>query len=59
MEASALFAVAKYRKLKIGSIFTISDSLAELEWKPKFHYKKVKDNLEVLYKVAIDVLVNQ
>lgn len=58
MEASALFAVAQYRNVQLGAIFTISDSLAELEWQPKFHSKKTKKGLEVLYKVAVDVLLN-
>lgn len=58
MEASALFAVAQYRNVELGAIFTISDSLAELEWKPKFHLKKTKTDLEILYKVAVDVLLN-
>ncbi len=58
MEASALFAVAQYRNVELGAIFTISDSLAELEWKPKFHLKKTKKGLEILYKVAINVLIN-
>jgi uridine phosphorylase len=54
MEASALFAVAKYRKAKIGSFFTISDSLAELDWKPNFH---LTDKMyEVLYNVALESL---
>ncbi|MFA5297336.1 MAG: nucleoside phosphorylase [Lutibacter sp.] len=56
MEASALFAVAQYRNVELGAIFTISDSLAELEWKPKFHLKKTKKGLEVIYKIAIDAL---
>lgn len=59
MEASALFAVAQYRNVELGVIFTISDSLAELEWKPKFHLKKTKKSLEILYRVAIDVLLNR
>ena len=58
MEASALFAVAQYRNVELGAIFTISDSLAELEWKPKFHLKKTNTGLEILYKVAVDVLLN-
>lgn len=57
MEASALFAVAQYRNVELGAIFTISDSLAKLEWKPKFHLRKTKIGLEILYKVAIDVLL--
>lgn len=59
MEASALFAVAEYRGLEIGSILTISDSLAELEWQPKFHLKKTGKALEVLYRVALDVLLGE
>jgi uridine phosphorylase len=58
MEASALFTVAKYRKVELGAIFTISDSLAELEWKPKFHLKKTKKSLENLFKISIDSLIN-
>lgn len=58
MEASALFSVAKYRNVELGAIFTISDSLAELEWKPKFHLKKTSKGLETLYNVAVEVLKN-
>jgi len=56
MEAAALFAVAKYRRVKMGAIFTVSDSLAELQWSPKFHLKKTKSGLERLYQLAIEVL---
>ena len=59
MEASALFTVAKFRNVDIGAIFTISDSLAELKWVPKFHTKKVDKGLEVLYQVALDVLLKK
>lgn len=58
MEASALFAVAQYRNIPLGAIFTISDSLAELKWKPKFHIKKTGKSLETLYKVSVDALMN-
>ena len=58
MEAAALFSVAQYRNVELGAIFSISDSLAGLPWKPKFHLKKTKKGLEILYKVAIDVLLN-
>jgi len=50
MEASAVFAVAKYRKVKAAAIFTVSDSLAELKWNPKFHL--ADDNWEILFWVA-------
>ncbi|MEK6899036.1 MAG: nucleoside phosphorylase [Nanoarchaeota archaeon] len=36
MEASALFAVAGYRKVKIASAFVVSDLLGK-EWQPNFH----------------------
>jgi len=39
MEASALFAIARYRKIDVGVIFTISDCLVEHNWDPKFHSK--------------------
>ena len=57
MEASALFAVAQYRNVPIGAILTISDSLADLVWRPEFHSEDTKKGLEVLYKVALDVLL--
>lgn len=56
MEASALFTIAQYRKVKLGAIFTISDSLAELAWKPMFHSKKAEVGLETLYKIAVEAL---
>ena len=58
MEASALFAVAQYRNVELGAIFTISDSLAELNWEPKFYSKKTVKGLETIYKVAVDALMN-
>lgn len=58
MEASALFAVAKYRNVDIGAVFTVSDSLAELEWNPQFHLRKIRKKLKILYRVALDVLLN-
>lgn len=58
MEASALFAVAQYRNVQMGAILTISDNLAELEWKPGFHMEETKEGLETLYKVALDVLLD-
>lgn len=58
MEAAALFAVAQYRKVELGAVFTISDSLADLKWSPQFHREETKEGLEILYKTAIDVLLN-
>ena len=36
MECSALFAVARFRKVKIASILVVSDELGSLTWKPGF-----------------------
>ena len=58
MEASALFAIAQYRGVEMGAIFTVSDSLAELQWSPKFHFKKTKSGLEILYKVALNSVLS-
>lgn len=58
MEASALFAVAQYRGVQMGAIFTISDSLAELEFAPKFHLEATSKGLEILCRVAIKALTD-
>lgn len=55
MEASALFAVAQYRKVEAGAIFIISDYLSELEWRPKFHL--TTKYLEKLFQVAKKVII--
>lgn len=57
MEASALFAVAQYRNVEIGVIFTISDSLAELQWDPRFHIKEPSEKLEILYQATVGILL--
>ena len=56
MEASALFAVAQYRDVQMGAIFTISDSLASLEFSPHFHLDATRKGLETLCRVAIEAL---
>jgi uridine phosphorylase len=56
MEASALFAVAKARSVEMASAFVISDSLAELVWKPHFAAEVVNAGLLTLYKVACATL---
>jgi len=59
MEASALFAVAQYRGARMGAMFTVSDSLAELEWSPEFHFEETRNGLETLCRVAIQTLSEQ
>ncbi len=56
MEAAALFAVAKSRGVELASAFVISDSLAELVWKPHFGSEAVRDGLLTLYRVACATL---
>jgi len=56
MEASALFTVARYRNVPIASCFTISDSLAEPEWKPDFLSADTRVGLETIFAAAVDAL---
>jgi len=55
MEASALFAVAKLRKVKIASAFVVSDVLGE-KWDPKFHTLNLKQSLNKLVEAGFDCL---
>ncbi|MDO8517038.1 MAG: nucleoside phosphorylase [Nanoarchaeota archaeon] len=55
METSALFAVAKYRKVKIAAAFVVSDVL-EKEWIPKFDKKEVRRNLNLLIDAGVNCL---
>lgn len=55
MEASALFAVAQYRKVKIASAFIVSDLLGK-EWLPKFHRFDVRRTLNKLVDAGADCL---
>jgi len=55
MESSALFAVAKLRKVKIASAFVVSDVLGE-KWQPKFHHINVKSTQNKMIDAAIDCL---
>lgn len=57
MEAAALFAVAHYRSVEMGALFTITDSLASLEWHPEFHNDRTQQGLETLYQTALACLL--
>ena len=59
MEAAALFAVAAYRGVKMGSLLTISDSLADLTWDPHFRSDSTRVGLETLYRVALEALQSE
>ncbi len=56
MEAAALFAVATCREIDLAAAFSISDSLAGLEWNPRFGSPETRDGLEALYRAALDAL---
>lgn len=56
MEAAALFAVAAYRGVEMGSLLTVSDSLAELKWDPQFRSDTTRAGLETIYQVALQAL---
>ena len=57
MEASALFIVAKVRKVKVASAFVVSDILDDTKWEPKFHAKHVNQKLYQLFEVALECLL--
>lgn len=59
MEASALFTVARYRQASIASCFTISDALADPEWKPEFLAQETSAGLETIYHAALEALLNR
>ena len=56
MEASALFALGVHRNIEVGAIFTISDSLADLKWRPEFQSERTIKGLEAIFEVALNSL---
>lgn len=54
MEASAVFAVAEYRKVKAAGVFVVSDILSEKGWEPGFHFKGVRETLKKLLSVLAE-----
>jgi uridine phosphorylase len=57
MEAAALFSVAAYRGAEMAAVFTISDSLADLEWRPEFHSEETVRGLETIHAAALETLL--
>ncbi|MBF0229468.1 MAG: nucleoside phosphorylase [Desulfamplus sp.] len=55
MECSALFAVAKYRKIDIAAVLIVSDILSLTEWKPGFKEIAFKESRKRVLKAIIDV----
>ena len=56
MEASALFAVAGYRGAEIAACFSVSDTLAELAWRPEFHSETTEEGLNRIFEAALESL---
>jgi uridine phosphorylase len=56
MEASALFAVARFRSCLIAACFSVSDTLAELAWRPEFHAETTQEGLESIFAAALEAL---
>ena len=55
MEISALFTVAKYRKVDIGAIVVVSDELASFKWRPGFKMDEFKHGREAACTVIRDI----
>jgi uridine phosphorylase len=56
MEASALFAVARFRSCLLAACFSVSDTLAELAWRPEFHAETTTEGLESLFGAALEAI---
>ncbi|MCE5257393.1 MAG: nucleoside phosphorylase [Spirochaetaceae bacterium] len=54
MEASALFSIGNFRNVEVAGCFSVSDTLAELAWRPEFHAETSRDGLARLFHAAID-----
>jgi uridine phosphorylase len=56
MEAAALFAVARFRSRLIAACFSVSDTLAELAWRPEFHSETTAEGLDALFGAALEAI---
>ena len=54
MEASAVFTVAEFRKIKAAALFTVSDLLTKDKWDPHFHTFDYKKNLYKILDIAME-----
>jgi uridine phosphorylase len=55
MEISALFTVAKFRKVDMGAMVVVSDELASFKWRPGFKMNEFKDGREAACTVIRDI----
>ncbi|MBL8967314.1 MAG: nucleoside phosphorylase [Spirochaetaceae bacterium] len=56
MEAAALFTVARFREVEIAACFSVSDTLAELSWRPEFHAETTEAGLKLIFEAALDAV---
>jgi uridine phosphorylase len=56
METSAVFAVAKYRNVRVASAQVISDVLTENGWLQAFHHRSVRGSTRTLLKAVLETL---
>lgn len=56
MESSALFALGKFRNVKMASVFVVSDILGDKKWVPQFHKFDFKKTLNKMILVCMDCL---
>lgn len=55
METSALFTVARFRKIDLGAMMVVSDELGTFKWRPGFKMDEFKHGRETACKVIKDV----
>jgi uridine phosphorylase len=55
MEISALFTVAKFRKVDMGALVVVSDELDSFKWRPGFKMNEFKHGREEACKVVRDI----
>jgi len=59
MEASAVFAVADFRKISAAALFLVSDLATEdFEWNPQFHSREVQKGFVNMLKVCAESLAS-
>lgn len=56
METSAVFALAKYRKIEAASVQVISDVLTETGWLQAFGHRSVRESTQNVLKAVLEAL---
>lgn len=59
MESSAIFVIAKVRKVKAASAFVVSDLLSDNKWEPKFGARHINQKLYKLFDAALECLLSK